>query len=86
MVGAGLAGLAPRNRSTSANWPFDKLKVLSFDDTLPLSPDWLATLPEQSRLWGRKPSQSPLLGRARIESKWFELVWDGLSAPGSTPG
>lgn len=57
---------------------FDKLKVLSFDDTLPLSlTGWQLYLSDLA-LQGNQPS--PLLGRARIESKWFELVWDGLSA------
>ncbi|MFM5226041.1 AsmA family protein [Aeromonas veronii] len=57
---------------------FDKLKVLSFDDTLPLSlTGWQLYL---SDLALRDNQPGPLLGRARIESKWFELVWDGLSA------
>jgi hypothetical protein len=57
---------------------FDKLKVLSFDDTLPLSlTGWQLYLSDLA-LRGNQPG--PLLGRARIESKWFELVWDGLSA------
>ncbi|MGE6197428.1 membrane assembly protein AsmA, partial [Aeromonas media] len=57
---------------------FDKLKVLSFDDTLPLSlTGWQLYLSDLS-LKGNQPG--PLLGRASIESKWFELVWDGLSA------
>lgn len=57
---------------------FDKLKVLSFDDTLPLSlAGWQLYL---SDLALRDNQPGPLLGRARIESKWFELVWDGLSA------
>jgi len=57
---------------------FDKLKVLSFDDTLPLSlTGWQLYLSDISL---RDHQPSPLLGRARIESKWFELVWDGLSA------
>ncbi|MFQ2126394.1 AsmA family protein [Aeromonas jandaei] len=57
---------------------FDKLKVLSFDDTIPLSlTGWQLYLSDLA-LRGNQPG--PLLGRARIESKWFELVWDGLSA------
>ncbi|BBG87526.1 AsmA-like C-terminal region-containing protein [Aeromonas caviae] len=61
---------------------FDKLKVLSFDDTLPLSlTGWQLYLNDLA-LWGNQPG--PLLGRARIESKWFELVWDGLSARNGT--
>ncbi|MGY3895169.1 membrane assembly protein AsmA [Aeromonas enterica] len=57
---------------------FDKLKVLSFDDTLPLSlTGWQFYLTDLG-LRGQQPE--PLLGRARIESQWFELVWDGLSA------
>ncbi|MFQ2259367.1 AsmA family protein [Aeromonas dhakensis] len=57
---------------------FDKLKVLSFDDTLPLSlTGWQLYLTDLS-LHGNQPG--PLLGRARLESAWFELVWDGLSA------
>ncbi|MGL6419695.1 membrane assembly protein AsmA [Aeromonas allosaccharophila] len=57
---------------------FDKLKVLSFDDTLPLSlTGWQLYL---SDLALRDNQPGPLLGRARLESKWFELVWDGLSA------
>lgn len=57
---------------------FDKLKVLSFDDTLPLSlTGWQLYLTDLS-LRGNQPG--PLLGRARLESAWFELVWDGLSA------
>lgn len=57
---------------------FDKLKVLSFDDTLPLSlTGWQFYLSDLS-LRGEQPI--PLLGRAKVESKWFELVWDGLSA------
>ncbi|MGE6267537.1 membrane assembly protein AsmA, partial [Aeromonas media] len=57
---------------------FDKLKVLSFDDSLPLSlTGWQLYLSDLS-LKGNQPG--PLLGRASIESKWFELVWDGLSA------
>lgn len=57
---------------------FDKLKVLSFDDTLPLSlTGWQLYL---SDLALRDNQPGPLLGRARIESKWLELVWDGLSA------
>ncbi len=61
---------------------FDKLKVLSFDDTLPLSlTGWQLYLNDLA-LRGNQPS--PLLGRARIESKWFELVWDGLSARNGT--
>lgn len=57
---------------------FDKLKVLSFDDTLPLSlTGWQLYL---SDLVLRDNQPGPRLGRARIESKWFELVWDGLSA------
>ncbi|MCR3966446.1 AsmA family protein [Aeromonas veronii] len=57
---------------------FDRLKVLSFDDTLPLSlTGWQLYL---SDLALRDNQPGPLLGRARIESKWFELVWDGLSA------
>lgn len=56
----------------------DKLKVLSFDDALPLSlTGWQFYLTDLS-LRGNQPG--PLLGRARVESKWFELVWDGLSA------
>lgn len=61
---------------------FDKLKVLSFDDTLPLSlTGWQLYLNDLA-LRGNQPG--PLLGRARIESKWFELVWDGLSARNGT--
>ncbi|MBV7416266.1 AsmA-like C-terminal region-containing protein [Aeromonas sp. sif2433] len=57
---------------------FDRLKVLSFDDSLPLSlTGWQLYLTDLS-LRGDQPG--PLLGRARVESKWFELVWDGLSA------
>ncbi|WP_439837324.1 AsmA family protein [Aeromonas enteropelogenes] len=57
---------------------FDKLKVLSFDDSLPLSlTGWQLYLTDLS-LRGNQPG--PLFGRARVESKWFELVWDGLSA------
>ncbi|HDI1214545.1 TPA: membrane assembly protein AsmA [Aeromonas hydrophila] len=57
---------------------FDKLKVLSFDDSLPLSlTGWQFYLTDLS-LRGNQPG--PLLGRARLESTWFELVWDGLSA------
>lgn len=57
---------------------FDKLKVLSFDDALPLSlTGWQFYLTDLG-LRGLQPE--PLLGRARIESQWFELVWDGLSA------
>ncbi|MBL0546878.1 AsmA family protein [Aeromonas jandaei] len=57
---------------------FDKLKVLSFDDSIPLSlTGWQLYL---SDLALRSNQPGPLLGRARIESKWFELVWDGLSA------
>ncbi|WP_404837555.1 AsmA-like C-terminal region-containing protein [Aeromonas media] len=57
---------------------FDRLKVLSFDDALPLSlTGWQLYLTDLS-LRGNQPG--PLLGRARVESKWFELVWDGLSA------
>ena len=57
---------------------FDKLKVLSFDDTLPLSlTGWQLYLTDLS-LRGNQPG--PLLGRVRLESAWFELVWDGLSA------
>ncbi|MGY3944706.1 AsmA family protein [Aeromonas tecta] len=55
---------------------FDKLKVLSFDDTLPLSlTGWQLYLTDLG-LNGNQPAS--LLGRARVESKWFELVWDGL--------
>ncbi|WP_368181115.1 AsmA-like C-terminal region-containing protein [Aeromonas sp. R7-5] len=61
---------------------FDKLKVLSFDDTLPLSlTGWQLYLNDLA-LRGNQPG--PLLGRTRIESKWFELVWDGLSARNGT--
>lgn len=61
---------------------FDKLKVLSFDDTLPFSlTGWQLYLNDLA-LRGNQPG--PLLGRARIESKWFELVWDGLSARNGT--
>ncbi|PNO54572.1 membrane assembly protein AsmA [Aeromonas caviae] len=61
---------------------FNKLKVLSFDDTLPLSlTGWQLYLNDLA-LRGNQPG--PLLGRARIESKWFELVWDGLSARNGT--
>lgn len=61
---------------------FDKLKVLSFDDTLPLSlTGWQLYLNDLA-LRGNQPGT--LLGRARIESKWFELVWDGLSARNGT--
>ncbi|HDZ8833232.1 TPA: membrane assembly protein AsmA [Aeromonas dhakensis] len=57
---------------------FDKLKVLSFDDTLPLSlTGWQLYLTDLSL---RDNQPGPLLGRARLESAWFELVWDGLSA------
>ncbi|MGY3903587.1 membrane assembly protein AsmA [Aeromonas lusitana] len=57
---------------------FDRLKVLSFDDALPLSlTGWQFYLTDLS-LRGNQPG--PLLGRARVESQWFELVWDGLSA------
>lgn len=57
---------------------FDKLKVLSFDDTLPLSlTGWQLYLTDLS-LHDNQPG--PLLGRARLESAWFELVWNGLSA------
>ncbi|MGY3863800.1 AsmA family protein [Aeromonas lacus] len=57
---------------------FDRLKVLSFDDSIPLSlTGWQLYLSDLA-LRGNQPG--PLLGRARIESKWFELVWDGLSA------
>ena len=57
---------------------FDRLKVLSFDDSLPLSlTGWQFYLTDLS-LRGDQPG--PLLGRARVESKWFELVWNGLSA------
>ncbi|MEZ6928420.1 MULTISPECIES: AsmA-like C-terminal region-containing protein [unclassified Aeromonas] len=57
---------------------FDKLKVLSFDDTLPLSlTGWQFYLTDLSL---RSNQPGPLLGRARLESAWFELVWDGLSA------
>lgn len=57
---------------------FDKLRVLSFDDALPLSlTGWQLYLSDLA-LRGNQPG--PLLGRARIESKWLELVWDGLSA------
>ncbi|MGY6040195.1 membrane assembly protein AsmA [Aeromonas sp. AE23HZ002T15] len=57
---------------------FDRLKVLSFDDALPLSlTGWQLYLTDLS-LRGSQPG--PLLGRARMESKWFELVWDGLNA------
>lgn len=57
---------------------FDKLKVLSFDDSLPLSlTGWQLYLTDLAL---RDNQPGPLLGRARIESKWFELVWDGLSA------
>ncbi|MCX0423176.1 AsmA family protein [Aeromonas veronii] len=60
---------------------FDKLKVLSFDDSIPLSlTGWQLYLSDLA-LRGNQPG--PLLGRARIESKWFELVWDGLSARNS---
>ena len=61
---------------------FDKLKVLSFDDTLPLSPTGWQLYLNDLALRGNQPG--PLLGRARIESKWFELVWDGLSARNGT--
>ncbi|WP_421272020.1 AsmA-like C-terminal region-containing protein [Aeromonas taiwanensis] len=57
---------------------FDRLKVLSFDDAIPLSLTGLQLYLSDLALRGNQPS--PLLGRARIESKWFELVWDGLSA------
>ena len=57
---------------------FDRLKVLSFDDALPLSlTGWQLYLTDLSL---RDNQPGPLLGRARVESKWFELVWDGLSA------
>ncbi|WP_236757946.1 AsmA-like C-terminal region-containing protein [Aeromonas cavernicola] len=57
---------------------FDQLKVLSFDDKLPLSlTGWQLYLSDLSL---RANQLNPLLGRARIESKWFELVWDGLSS------
>ncbi|WP_421246644.1 AsmA-like C-terminal region-containing protein [Aeromonas sanarellii] len=57
---------------------FDRLKVLSFDDALPLSlTGWQFYLNDLA-LRGNQPA--PLLGRARVESKWFELVWGGLSA------
>lgn len=57
---------------------FDRLKVLSFDDALPLSlTGWQFYLTDLSL---RDNQPGPLLGRARVESKWFELVWDGLSA------
>ena len=56
--------------------------MLSFDDTLPLSlTGWQLYLNDLA-LRGNQPG--PLLGRARIESKWFELVWDGLSARNGT--
>lgn len=61
---------------------FDKLKVLSFDDALPLSlTGWQFYLTDLC-LRGQQPVS--LLGRARIESQWFELVWDGLSARNGT--
>ena len=61
---------------------FDKLKVLSFDDTLPLSlTGWQLYLNDLAL---RGNQLGTLLGRARIESKWFELVWDGLSARNGT--
>ncbi|MGL5598397.1 MAG: membrane assembly protein AsmA, partial [Aeromonas sp.] len=57
---------------------FNQLKVLSFDDTLPLSlTGWQLNL---SNLGWQGNQPTPLFGRAQFQSKWFELVWDGLSA------
>lgn len=56
----------------------DKMRVLSFDDALPLSLiNWQLFLNDIS-LQGREVA--PLIGRARLESHWEELVWDGLSS------
>ncbi|MGY3926936.1 AsmA family protein [Aeromonas simiae] len=56
----------------------DKMRVLSFDDAIPLSlMNWQLYLNDLS-LKGREVA--PLIGRARLESHWEELVWDGLSS------
>ncbi|QFI53360.1 AsmA-like C-terminal region-containing protein [Aeromonas simiae] len=56
----------------------DKMRVLSFDDAIPLSlMNWQLYLNDVS-LKGREVA--PLIGRARLESHWEELVWDGLSS------
>lgn len=56
----------------------DKMRVLSFDDAIPLSlMNWQLYLNDLS-LKGRE--MAPLIGRARLESHWEELVWDGLSS------
>ena len=62
---------------------FDKLGALFRRHPAPL-PDWLAAPPERSPRPARQNQPGTLLGRARIESKWFELVWDGLSARNGT--
>ena len=56
----------------------DKMRVLSFDDAIPLSLiNWQLFLTDM-RLKGEEVM--PLIGRARLESHWEELVWKGLSS------
>lgn len=57
---------------------FDRLRVLSFDDALPLSlSGWNLNL-EQLALDGRHPLA--LNEQGLLNSDWIELAWDGLSA------
>lgn len=57
---------------------FDKLRVLSFDDALPLSlSGWNLEL-AQLGVEGGQPLA--LSEQGAIQSDWIELVWDGLSA------
>lgn len=56
----------------------DRMRVLSFDDAVPLSLiNWQLFL-NDARLQDNQVV--PLIGRARLESHWEELVWDGLSS------
>ncbi|MCS3460776.1 membrane assembly protein AsmA [Aeromonas sp. BIGb0445] len=57
---------------------FDKLRVLSFDEALPLSlSGWNLDL-QQLGLDGRQPLA--LSEQGLLNSDWIELAWDGLSA------
>ncbi|MHA7002888.1 AsmA-like C-terminal region-containing protein [Aeromonas schubertii] len=56
----------------------DKMRVLSFDDAVPLSLMNWQLFVNDLRLKGEEVT--PLIGRARLESHWEELVWKGLSS------
>ena len=61
----------PSESSTSARNPYSPIECTS-----------VCTVPPFARTAATASfgQPGPLLGRTRIESKWFELVWDGLSA------